>query len=593
MSQEPSGRTEASAQSQSLYRKYRPQSFAAGDLVGQDHVVRTLRNAIILGRVAHAYLFCGPRGTGKTTMARLLAKAVNCQQPDPEQRPCNACESCRAINRGSAVDIIEIDAASNRGVDDIRDLREKVKYAPTQLKVKFYIIDEAHQLTRDAFNAFLKTLEEPPAHVKFVLATTEPDKLPDTVASRCQRFDFRRIPLADAIERMRTVCRREGLDVEDEALEIVARQATGSLRDGLGLLEQLSLYCETPDGRRSITADAVRRIVGLSRNDRLIALVDALAQHDAGAGLRVIGAAAEAGEDIHQLNRQLVGYLRSLMLLSAGGEAREADDDARRQAALFSLPELAALTRAFSSIEGALNRGSYGQLPLEIALVDAIVGPAPPAPSAARSPQVSVPEPPVRSAPPRPDPIPRPRPPESTARESKEQRASTPAERPPTPPPAPERRAPAAPAGGEPVLDQLVGRWVQIRREVKAANSRIAALLSSVDPVSVRGEEVVLVSPYEFHRNKLSDDAVRRVVEDVIQRHIGGSYRITCMSPEEVRLLGPDQPVTAESAAVPSNGQYPPPEPASPEPATDADDDQRLRAAKSIFGAEEVDPPRS
>ena len=283
MPQQPSGRAETVAQSQSLYRKYRPRSFAPGEFVGQEHIARTLRNAIVLDRVAHAYLFCGPRGTGKTSTARLLAKAVNCLAPDPEARPCNACEACEAINAGTAVDIIEIDAASNRGVDDIRDLREKVKYAPTQLRVKFYIIDEAHQLTRDAFNAFLKTLEEPPGHVKFVLATTEPDKLPDTIASRCQRFDFRRFALSDVVEHLRGVCEREGLEAEDEALRLIARQATGSMRDALGLLEQLALFGETVDGKQVITADAVRRVTGMSRSDRLVALVDALARKDAGA----------------------------------------------------------------------------------------------------------------------------------------------------------------------------------------------------------------------------------------------------------------------------------------------------------------------
>ncbi|HCG29327.1 MAG TPA: DNA polymerase III subunit gamma/tau, partial [Chloroflexi bacterium] len=178
---------------QSLYRKYRPASFDSAELVGQSHISDTLRNAITHNRIAHAYLFCGPRGTGKTSTARLLAKAVNCLDPDPANRPCNACDACRAVNEGRTTDIVEIDAASNRGIDDIRELREQVRYAPSQLRHKFYIIDEAHQITPAGFNAFLKTLEEPPANITFVLATTDPDKLPDTIASRCQRFDFRRI----------------------------------------------------------------------------------------------------------------------------------------------------------------------------------------------------------------------------------------------------------------------------------------------------------------------------------------------------------------------------------------------------------------
>ncbi|MFM8594047.1 MAG: DNA polymerase III subunit gamma/tau, partial [Chloroflexota bacterium] len=221
---------------QSLYRKYRPQSFSEDDLVGQEHIVRTLQNAIRLDRIAHAYLFCGPRGTGKTTTARLVAKAVNCQHPDPGMRPCNSCAHCVAINSGSTTDIIEIDAASNRGIDDIRDLRERVKYAPTELQYKFYIVDEAHQITGAAANAFLKTLEEPPAHTKFILATTDPEELLPTIVSRCQRFDFRRIGNDPMAARLRTVADLEQIAIEDEALDEIARHATGSLRDALGLL---------------------------------------------------------------------------------------------------------------------------------------------------------------------------------------------------------------------------------------------------------------------------------------------------------------------------------------------------------------------
>src|SRR3954447_17857548 len=256
-------------QTQSLYRKYRPQSFDADELVGQEHVVKTLRNAILLDRVAHAYLFCGPRGTGKTTTARLLAKAVNCLAPDVDDRPCNACANCIAISTNATTDVIEIDAASNRGIDDIRELRERVKYAPSQLKTKFYIIDEAHQITGAAANAFLKTLEEPPPHTKFVLATTDPEELLTTIVSRCQRFDFRRISVDRSVARLRGVATLEGLEADDDALEMIARHATGSLRDALGLLDQLSVYQEDGEehGSRTVTLDAVRALLGVSRND--------------------------------------------------------------------------------------------------------------------------------------------------------------------------------------------------------------------------------------------------------------------------------------------------------------------------------------
>ncbi|MCC6704597.1 MAG: DNA polymerase III subunit gamma/tau, partial [Thermomicrobiales bacterium] len=331
-------------ESRSLYRKYRPQSFAEDELVGQEHIVQTLRNAITLGRVAHAYLFCGPRGTGKTTTARLLAKAVNCLDPDPNQRPCNQCAACIAINSGATTDVIEIDAASNRGIDDIRDLRERVKYAPTQLATKFYIIDEAHQITGAAANAFLKTLEEPPAHTRFVLATTDPEELLQTIVSRCQRFDFRRISLDAMVGRLRTVVEAEGLQAEQPALEAIARYSTGSLRDALGLLDQLSVYQEERGeaGERLITADAVRALLGISRNERITGLVNAIADRDPAIALGLVNDAIDAGEDARQLNRQLVGFLRELMFTRAGAD-RTGDETTRAIAGRFSVYELGEL----------------------------------------------------------------------------------------------------------------------------------------------------------------------------------------------------------------------------------------------------------
>src|SRR5438132_9828449 len=240
---------------QTLYLKYRSQRF--GDLVGQDAIAQTLRNAVEQGRVAHAYLFCGVRGTGKTSTARILAKAINCLDRRGAE-PCGVCANCVEIGSGAAVDLIEIDAASNRGIDEIRDLRERVKYLPATLKVKVYIIDEAHMLTTEAFNALLKTLEEPPPHVVFVLATTDAHKVPATIVSRCQRFDFRRISVAATVQCLATICAAEGFTTGGGALELIARSSTGSMRDAENLLEQL-----TTSYGPELTLEHVRAGLGL------------------------------------------------------------------------------------------------------------------------------------------------------------------------------------------------------------------------------------------------------------------------------------------------------------------------------------------
>lgn len=295
----------------SLYRKWRPQTFA--ELVGQEHVARTLTNAIKNDRVAHAYLFTGPRGTGKTSTAKILAKSLNCEK-GPTPSPCGKCGNCVRIGDGSSLDVLEIDAASNRGIDEIRDLREKVHFSPTEGPKKIYIIDEVHMLTTEAFNALLKMLEEPPAHVIFILATTEPSKVLPTIISRCQRFDFRRILFADLVTHLKKVAGAEKIRVEDQALELIAKQAQGGLRDALGMLDQLASYT----GKDVKSAD-VAGLLGLIGSEKLFQAMDIIASGAAGDIFTFAHQLAGEGRDIRQFTKELIEHGRNLFVLQNEG----------------------------------------------------------------------------------------------------------------------------------------------------------------------------------------------------------------------------------------------------------------------------------
>ena len=357
----------------SLYHRWRSRSFS--EVVAQDHVTRTLRNAVAGGRVVHAYLFCGPRGTGKTSTARILAKAVNCLDPQVGE-PCNRCASCVAVNEGRAIDLIEIDAASNRGIEDARDLREKIRFSPAEAKYKVYIIDEAHMLTSEASNALLKTLEEPPEHAILILATTEAHKILPTISSRCQRFDFRRIPLQAIADQLSMICRREGLTVEPGVLERVARMARGSLRDAESLLDQLVAYCG-----EEIGLDAAREVLALTGEEVLQQFADALRNGDLAAGLRLIDQAATTGADLRHFSRELVEYLRALMVVKSGADTslvREFRGEElarlRGEAQGWGYRPLMAAIRTFGDLEGRMRQEPFNQLLLEIAFMEAVMG---------------------------------------------------------------------------------------------------------------------------------------------------------------------------------------------------------------------------
>lgn len=292
-----------------MYRKYRPQNFE--NLVGQEAISKTLLNAIESGHLSHAYLFCGPRGTGKTTTARLVAKAINCISPEPGGESCNKCEYCVLMSEGRLVDLIEIDAASNRGIDEIRDLREKIKFSPSQAPHKVYIIDEVHMLTTPAFNALLKTLEEPPSHAYFILATTEVHKVPDTILSRCQRFDFHRIDDNVLIQRLKHIAKQENIEVEETALALIARSSEGGMRDAISLFEQMI-------SGGQLSYEEVANVLGVSGRDTAGTLLDALEKKDLKAALTQINELHRDGYDLAQFNRDFLEVLRTKMLDSMG-----------------------------------------------------------------------------------------------------------------------------------------------------------------------------------------------------------------------------------------------------------------------------------
>jgi DNA polymerase III subunit gamma/tau len=491
--------------SQALYRKWRPQTWDA--VVGQQHVVQTLHNALTAGHIAHAYLFAGPRGTGKTTTARLLAKAVNCLEDDLARRPCGRCTSCQAVNQGRFLDLIEIDAASNTSVDDVRDLREKINFSPNLGRYKVYIIDEVHMLSTAAFNALLKTLEEPPAHAIFVLATTEVHKIPATVLSRCQRHEFRRIPVADIVACLKEIAASEGIQVEPDALSLIARQSTGAMRDAISLLDQLA------STGKAITLALVQDTLGTAASQSVLDLVEALIASNPAAGLECIHSSLDAGSDPRQFARQVVDYLRDLLVMRMGDAAQiEATPEMRqlmaRHTQSFTPADLLRILRLFNSA-AVDTRGSWQpSLPLEMAFVEALEGPSA-ASEAGPSPATSEPVPsthasikpakPAASAPIEPD---------QSEHDSVQ--------------PGPVEAQSAS--DDQQLTRNLAASWNKILALVRKENPSAYGLMNSCKSRFMRGDQVLLGFPSELLKDKMEKEVnrelSRRIISEVFQRQI-------------------------------------------------------------------------
>lgn len=358
-----------------LYRKYRPKSFA--EFVGQEHIVKVLTSALVAGRLAHAYLFTGPRGVGKTTIARILAKAANCEKRNEGNfEPCNKCAACQEITDGRSLDLIEIDAASNRGIDEIRELREGIKFAPTRLKYKVFIIDEVHQLTKEAFNALLKTLEEPPAHAIFILATTEIHKVPETIISRCQKFNFHKLTLDKIVERLARIAKEEKVKIDKSALEMIALNADGAMRDAESLLGQIMAMED-----ENITLDEVKNLLGSADISAAIEMINHLIAKDAKNAIYFINKILDDGYDLEQFAKLLVSYLRKIMILKVDAElselvAQELTAEQKKiileQAQKLSFEDLGKLIRLFIQAEYEIKNSILPQLPLELVVVEMI-----------------------------------------------------------------------------------------------------------------------------------------------------------------------------------------------------------------------------
>jgi len=533
---------------QALYRKWRPQSF--DEVVGQEHVTVTLKNQIASGRVGHAYLFVGSRGCGKTTTARILAKEINLQGLDPANP--HTAQLAEAISEGRALDVIEFDAATHTQVEKMREIIDKVVFQPNELRYKVYIIDEAHMLSVSAFNALLKTLEEPPPHVVFILATTDPQKIPATVLSRCQRFNFKRVPVRLIVGRLRQICQAEGIEADDHALTLIARQATGAMRDAISLLDQLA-----SSSSMRISVDDVREALGATDTATVRGLMEGLAQRNPAAGLDAIQSAIDQGADARQLARQMVDYLRAILQARVAPQEAQAGQADWSEAERAELAEYAAgmsagmILRSIRAFSAAVNdmRGNIdAQLALELAFLECVTatgdGDGAHAPEPAEQPTAR-PRPASRATP---QPAERPaasQPETAASGDTGDATARAEANKPAIS--AEGARPVAAPAAtrsagdgadkvrreGESNLDMLRAAWKQLIQEVNAINKPAAALLRSCRPQAIDGEVVRIQADHDLFKTRLEDPKNKLAVVTALNRLLNGKYSLVISSAQQ------------------------------------------------------------